>query len=63
VKTIPERLCLNVPDGYNGATVDLDPTPLQMEANLVKLAVYGKPWLIRWVRREDYERHIAKGAS
>ncbi len=54
--SVPGKFLLNVADGYNGATVDLDSTPLQIEANgsMVKLAVAGKPWLIRWVRTSDY---------
>ena len=47
---------MTVADGYNGSTVDLDMTVLDETANAVKLSVVGKPWLIRWVDRKEYER-------
>lgn len=59
---ILDRNFLNVPDGYNGATVDLDLVPLMIEQNMVKLSVAGKPWLIRWVRRCDFDAAVARNA-
>lgn len=46
---------MTVADGYNGSTVELDTTVLEELPHSVKLAVAGKPWLIRWVYRSEYE--------
>ena len=44
-----------VPNGYNGATIELDAIDvLERRKDAVKLHVYGKPWLIRWVAIEEY---------
>ena len=41
---------ITVEDGYTGSTVTLDAThALEIDGDMVKLSVVGKPHLIRWV--------------
>lgn len=51
---------ITVPNGYNGATIQLDAVDiLDYTKTAVKLHVYGKPWLVRWVYREDYQKLVS----
>jgi hypothetical protein len=43
-----------VPDGYNGRTVELSLHPCELDGNSVKLWAVGRPYLIRWVRVDEW---------
>ena len=50
---------ITVANGYNGATIQLDAVDiLEFTKTAVKLHVYGKPWLIRWVSRDEYQSKV-----
>lgn len=50
---------ITVADGFNGSTVQLDAVDvLDFDKTAVKLHVYGKPWLIRWVCLDEYYRAV-----
>ena len=40
-----------LPDGYNGHTVVCLTKPVETDGELVKLAVYGREHLIRWIKQ------------
>ena len=53
-------MTITVPDGYHGATVELDLHPLHFDNTCVKLHVARKPWLIRWISRAEWNAATAE---
>ena len=51
-----KRGTITVTDGFNGAVCVLDLRPLTIDNQCVKLAVAGAPHLIRWVRKDDWNK-------
>lgn len=50
---------IKLQDGYNGKQEEFDSQILERMGNTYKVAVAGKPWLIKWVSIEDYDKAMA----
>jgi hypothetical protein len=50
-----ERKVVELPDGFNGATMAFYADPVEVDGQLIKLqcAIPGKEHLIRWARQSD----------
>lgn len=50
-----ERKIIELPDGFNGATMAFYADPIEVDGEMVKLqcALPGKGHLIRWARKSD----------
>lgn len=48
-----------LPDGYHGSTIECNVEPLVVDGDLVKLGVTDKPWLIRWIHKDDLAKAMA----
>lgn len=53
-----ERKVIELPDGFNGATMAFYAEPIESDGDLVKLqcALPGKSHLIRWARKSDLNK-------
>lgn len=47
-------------DGYNGDLVECDIEPIAVDGDLLKLHVTGKPWLIRWIHKDDLRKAVVE---
>jgi hypothetical protein len=53
-----ERKIIELPDGFNGATMAFYADPIEVDGQLIKLqcALPGKGHLIRWARKSDLQK-------
>ena len=53
-----ERKIIEIPDGFNGATMAFFADPIEVDGDLVKLqcALPDKGHLIRWARKSDLSK-------
>ena len=50
---------ITVPDGYNGATVRLNPNKIvKADCFAVLLRSFDDPTLLRWVRRSEFDKLV-----